>query len=190
MHNFDHEYGWQLWAQTDTQVQSLYPNNKKTIQYGWIYVCIQGDFFNCVSRFSEPKWEILLSQRGAFLHWKLLAKIALFFSFLYWELGERVKKHPVFVPLLKLSMTSKVGLLYFKLYQILELVYLYIYKSQLKVCGASCGGLCRVDQLVKIIDESLSPYAQHIEEFQKGFELLFKRSYLLRPQCIHTEEFW
>ena len=39
-----------------------------------IILHIQGAFFNCSSQFSVPKWKILFSQRGAFLHWKFLEK--------------------------------------------------------------------------------------------------------------------
>ena len=38
---------------------------------------LQGGFFNCSSPFSVPKWKNLLSQRGAFLHWKFLEKVVL-----------------------------------------------------------------------------------------------------------------
>ena len=38
---------------------------------------IQGAFFNCSSPFSVPKWKNLLSQRGAFLHWKFREKLVL-----------------------------------------------------------------------------------------------------------------
>ena len=139
--------------------------------------------------FQNPNGKFCSANEELFYIENCLKKQPCFFLFCTENWEKALKKHPVFLSLFKLSITSKVGLLYFKLYQILEQVYLYIYKSQLKVCGASCGGLCRVGQLVEIIDESLSPNAQHIEEFQKGLELLFKRSYLLRPQCIHTEEF-
>ena len=36
-----------------------------------------GCFFNCSSPFSVRKWKTLLSQRGAFWHWKFLEKIVI-----------------------------------------------------------------------------------------------------------------
>ena len=38
---------------------------------------IQGGFFNWSARFSVPKWKNLLSQQGAFLHWKFREKLVL-----------------------------------------------------------------------------------------------------------------
>ena len=45
------------------------------IQIPKIY--IQGVFFNWSARFSVPKWNNLLSQRGAFLYWKFREKLVL-----------------------------------------------------------------------------------------------------------------
>ena len=42
-----------------------------------IHICIQGGFFNWSARFSVPKWINLLSQRGAFLHWRFREKLIL-----------------------------------------------------------------------------------------------------------------
>ena len=38
---------------------------------------VQGGFLNWSARFSVPKWKKLLSQRGAFLHWKFCEKLVL-----------------------------------------------------------------------------------------------------------------
>ena len=61
---------------------------------------IQGAFFNCSSPFSVPKWKNLLSQRGAFLHWKFREKLVLvgcnLFFILVLKIRRNSKKHPVY----------------------------------------------------------------------------------------------
>ena len=55
---------------------------------------IQGGFFNWSARFSVPKWKNLLSQQGAFLHWKFREKLVL------------VGCHLFFILVLKIGRTS------------------------------------------------------------------------------------
>ena len=56
-----------LFAWAESKCQSQLSEQVKSIKNTWK---IQGAFFNWSALFSVPKWKNLLSQRGAFLHWK------------------------------------------------------------------------------------------------------------------------